>query len=129
MINELAQKAHQNQVSKGFVEDGKPRNFGEIIALIHSELSEALEGHREGVKNPDFGQKFAIEREVYSIDSTKQPTPVYDEFKKCPAFEYADAIIRLLGSFEELGWVDLEWYIKVKMLYNSKRPHKHGKAY
>lgn len=45
-IAELVAEAHENTVNKGFWE--KPREFGTLIALVHSELSEALEGHRKG---------------------------------------------------------------------------------
>ena len=41
MINEFAQEVHSNAVNHGWWEDD--RSFGEIIALCHSELSEALE--------------------------------------------------------------------------------------
>lgn len=41
----LMQKAHSNAKEKGFWD--QPREFGTMIALIHSELSEALEGHRK----------------------------------------------------------------------------------
>jgi len=129
MINELCKQAHATQVEKGFVEEGKPRNFAECIALVHSELSEALEGHREGVVEPGFGNKCNIELEINSIASTKEVTTIYDRYKKSPGFELADAVIRILGMVEEHGIEDFEWYITTKMAYNKKRPYKHNKAY
>lgn len=44
MINKLAELIHNNNKEKGFYEGEK--NTGEIIALIHSEVSEALEADR-----------------------------------------------------------------------------------
>jgi hypothetical protein len=129
MINELCKQAHATQVEKGFVEEGKPRNFAECIALVHSELSEALEGNREGCQEPDFGTRFQIEEEISSIKSTKEEILTYNKFKKSPGFELADAIIRILGMVEEHGIEDFEWYITTKMAYNQKRPYKHGKNY
>lgn len=40
-MNELAKEIHQNAVEHGWWEE--ERSFGEIVALCHSELSEALE--------------------------------------------------------------------------------------
>lgn len=45
-IKTLVAKAHENAVKHGFWEPPLP--FGTTIALIHSELSEALEEEREG---------------------------------------------------------------------------------
>lgn len=43
-LNELVRKAHENAVEKGFHKEDRPFAVG--IALLHSELSEALEAHR-----------------------------------------------------------------------------------
>lgn len=45
-IKTLVAKAHENAVKHGFWEP--PLSFGTAIALIHSELSEALEEERNG---------------------------------------------------------------------------------
>ena len=45
-LNELAEEIHQTAVEKGWWD--KPRSFGEEIALIHSEVSEALQAYRVG---------------------------------------------------------------------------------
>lgn len=45
IIKELQKEAHRIAIEKGFWD--KKRNNGELIALMHSELSEALEGVRK----------------------------------------------------------------------------------
>jgi hypothetical protein len=45
-IKDIVQKAHDNAVKHGFWDPPLP--FGTAIALIHSELSEALEEERAG---------------------------------------------------------------------------------
>ncbi len=45
-LNLLAHDIHENAKSKGFYDDVV--SFPQSIALIHSELSEALEAHRNG---------------------------------------------------------------------------------
>lgn len=70
------------------------------IALMHSELSEGLEGYRKGKMDEHLPLRPSIE------------------------VEYADAIIRILDQAEELG-LDIEGAIIEKMAYNQVRPdHK-----
>ena len=45
-LTDLVIMAHCNATAKGFHDP--PREFGTDIALLHSELSEALEAHRHG---------------------------------------------------------------------------------
>ena len=47
-FNCMAEKVHECAVDEGFWIEGTNRNFGEMVALVHSELSEALECARMG---------------------------------------------------------------------------------
>lgn len=80
------------------------RNDGECIALMHSELSEALEGLRKpgpSDKIPDYTQ---VEEEL------------------------ADVIIRIL-QYGDLRDLDLAGAVIAKMRYNQDREYKHGKKF
>ena len=123
MINELAKKVYANAISKGFYEDGKANNMGERLALIHSEVSEALEADRKGrytkVKmNIVNGWTDDVDFVQYFKDNVK------DTFED----EIADVVIRCLDTCAHKG-IDLEAHIEAKMRYNSTREKLHGKKY
>ncbi|MGK9252391.1 hypothetical protein KXR95_12675 [Paenibacillus humicus] len=103
-INDLVDAAHKNAVAKGWWDE--ERSFGEIVALIHSEASEALEDFRNG----------------------HAPTKVWYEggVKPCgiPS-ELADIVIRVFDACGRYG-IDLESAIAEKMAYNATRPIRHG---
>lgn len=88
------------------------RNFGEVIALMHSELSEALEGHRRNLMDDHLPDRPMIEVEL------------------------ADTVIRILDTCAELG-LDLAGAIIEKNRYNdlradhsdAARAEGEGKAY
>lgn len=116
-ITELVKKAHENAKKHGFWDE--PPAFGTSIALIHSELSEALEEVRAGnppvyYKDP-FGEKtdrrFGVEYKPEGYVT-----------------ELADAVIRIADLCGFMG-IDLENAIAEKMAYNATRPYKHGKKF
>ena len=124
MLNQLRDEVHKNAIEHGWWE--KEREFGTLVALMHSELSEALEEWRNGRK-PD---------EVYfSCTSSKN---IYDgvhcgeECDLCTGgkpegipIELADCIIRILDYCGAKG-IDIEEAIQIKHEYNKNRPYRHG---
>lgn len=104
-INGMADEAWANSEAHGF-HDGLP-DFPELIALIHSEASEALEDHRSGKTELTYGPN-------------GKPLGMGQEL--------ADIVIRVGHTAVRMG-IDLEEMVRIKMAYNRTRPYKHGKAY
>jgi NTP pyrophosphatase (non-canonical NTP hydrolase) len=74
----------------------KERNFGELIALAHSELSEALEGHRKDLMDDKIPHRKMVEVEL------------------------ADLLIRVFDIAGGYGF-DLDGAFEDKMTYNAVR--------
>ncbi|MCS0789540.1 hypothetical protein NX021_15410 [Cytobacillus firmus] len=55
-INQLCKEAYETAKSKGWHDE--PRETGTLLALIHSEVSEALEADRKGDKE-NFAEELA----------------------------------------------------------------------
>lgn len=136
-ITDLVKNAHQNAVEHGFWDD--PPEFGTSIALIHSELSEALEEVRAGrpaVYHPCNAGGVCCEDDGSAECGSRVWNPNTPEIfckakSKKPegyAIELADAVIRIADLCGYLE-IDLEAAIREKMEYNASRPFKHGKKF
>lgn len=109
MLNEIAREVHQNSVEHGWWEGD--RNFGEILALIHSEVSEVLEDWRHG-------------REMATI--VWETGPHSDKPKPAGIpIELADIVIRVLDLCGAYG-IDIDTAMAEKIRYNKGRPYRHG---
>ena len=103
-LNDLASEVHaanikwwQDPVTKQPIK----RNKGELLALIHSEISEALEGERKDLMDDHLPHR------------------------KMAEVELADAIIRILDYAHAFGY-DIQGALDEKMAYNAQREdHKH----
>jgi NTP pyrophosphatase (non-canonical NTP hydrolase) len=121
MINELAKQVHENAKAKGFFE--KEKNIGEMLCLIHSEVSEALAADRKN--------KYALMPAEFvqdNCDNNDFIEAYKDWVKGTFEEEMADIVIRVMDLCAFKG-IDLENHIKAKMRYNSLREYKHGKKY
>ena len=103
-LNDYARECHEaNKQWWQDPETGEPikRNKGELIALMHSELSEALEGIRKDLMDDKLTHR------------------------KMEEVELADVLIRIFDYAGGFG-LDLQGAFEEKMAYNRNRAdHKH----
>lgn len=117
-LNELTEIAHAQSRHQGFWDDavgisGYPLVRSLVtaavpgrLALIHSEVSEALEDWRKDPKFP-----------AMELDPDGKPVGFPSEL--------ADILIRVGDLAGALG-VDLDEAVQAKLAHNRTRPHRHG---
>lgn len=100
-LNKFSKEIHQGNIDAGWWTDldtglKKDRNVGELLCLIHSEISEAMEGHRKGLPDDKLPHRSMFEVEI------------------------ADTLIRI---FDLAGAhnLDLSGAVEEKIAYNKKR--------
>jgi NTP pyrophosphatase (non-canonical NTP hydrolase) len=98
-LNELAKTVHKaNHKWWVDINTGEPieRNKGELLCLVHSEVSEAMEGERKNLMDDKLPHR------------------------KMAEVELADAIIRVLDYCAGFGY-DIQGAFDEKMAYNAIR--------
>lgn len=133
-LNELRDLAFETSKKAGWHDPGQEPTFGDRIALISGEGSEALEDFRAGrgmteifytrkvpVKyfNPLTENYESGEMDIEVPEGTKGAKPC-----GIPT-ELADIIIRVLDLAGKEG-IDIQAAVEEKMAFNATRPHRHG---
>jgi NTP pyrophosphatase (non-canonical NTP hydrolase) len=135
-LKDLVDGAYETAKSKGWHD--VPATFGDRIALVHSEASEALEAYREN--NTDaFGPfeklfrsavtgnltrakfEFVVEQDEFGLPKEvlkmNKPEGVWSEL--------ADVVIRVADMCGLYG-INLEEAVTAKMEFNKTRSYRHG---
>lgn len=101
-IAQVIDASYKTAMEKGWWD--QPRTIPELIALMHSELSEALEDYR-------------TQEMLAVIDPSGKPIGL--------PVELADVIIRIADMCGYFN-IPLEKALEMKLKYNTTRPYRHG---
>ena len=124
--------------------DSPPKTFGDCMALLHSEISEAVEAYRNWGLRDATPDSLRPHHQRCAVASVALPTMRQDrdvsEGGDCTCSvqghnrlakpegvgsEFADVFIRLLDDCDRFN-IDLEMEYERKMGFNRTRPFRHG---
>jgi NTP pyrophosphatase (non-canonical NTP hydrolase) len=123
-LTELSQKIHAGNVERGFYDH--PATFPDRCMLIVSEISEAVEAHRNGRATAPADVDQACR--MAALEMAPFVGFFRDKVKDTVEDEIADAIIRLLDLSAYMG-INIDAHVAAKLSYNTTRGIRHGKAY
>jgi len=122
-LNQFCADIHDANVDKGFYEIDP--SIDRLLMLIVGEVSEAHEALRKGLTaRLDIFETYFKDH----FNSAQYEELFKDTIKDTFEDEIADTIIRLFDLCGFKG-IDIEKHIELKLKYNKKRPHKHGKNF
>ena len=139
-LNDLRDAVHQTAVDKGWWEpqeqivalplQGGPvtalvqRTFGDLVSLVHSEASEALEEYRNGHGVTEVYYSHPTGESCHDASCVSEDTGSPVKPEGIPV-EMADIIIRVLDICGFYG-IDIEEALRLKTAHNATRPYRHG---
>lgn len=148
-IRRLIDASYDNSRSHGFWDvPDSPATIPMKLALIHSEISEALESYRDpdadtmvpipaalierildapaDPESPDPAEVYRWQQQELAFGDLRERYVKWQAKPKGLDIELADALIRI---FDLAGAkdIDLESALRVKMVYNEGRPPMHGR--
>lgn len=155
-LNELGAATHENAKAKGWWPEGEERNLGEILALIHSEVSEALEAWRDGgsltdiawkikartgrrivgeiIQDPEHGLIWynnGVNGRAVKINPNDPADRTFLRMQgyDCKPEGFATEMADVIIRVVETCYkygIDLDAVTAIKMEYNATRPFRHG---
>ena len=129
-INDWVEKCHKIAREHGWWDEDE--SIGQKIALMHAELSEALEQARDGRPGVWYEcAKSGLACCEPNCDCSRGGTCATDDKKAKPEGIYVELVDCVIRIFDYLGHegADVEAIMAEKCAYNETRPYRHGKKF